>query len=163
MLLIFDVDVPFDGWESYGRDLRPMATNPSIAFMGSFANDQVADVLSQIDVLVVLSIWYENSPLTIHEAFMAGIPVIASNIGGMAEHVHHMENGLLFEVGDPADLRQKTIYLLRTVVLLRSSAETSNQLKLSKKRLANWKRFTLNWQGKTEWKARRKKAWEVRE
>jgi len=38
------------------------------------------------------------------EAFWAGRPVIASNIGGMAELVRDGVNGLTFRVGDPADL-----------------------------------------------------------
>jgi len=117
-LLIFGVDVPFDGWPGYDCDLRRMATNPSIAFMGGFANEQVADVLSSIDVLVVPSIWYENSPLTIHEAFLARIPVIAANLGGMAEYVHHMHNGLLFRPRDPADLRTQMMKLIENPGLL---------------------------------------------
>jgi glycosyltransferase involved in cell wall biosynthesis len=39
----------------------------------------------------------ENSPLVIHEAQQARIPVITADTGGMAEYVHHGENGLLFE------------------------------------------------------------------
>ena len=47
-------------------------------------------------MLVVPSIWWENSPLTIHEAFLAGIPVITANAGGMAEFVRQEISGLLF-------------------------------------------------------------------
>jgi glycosyltransferase involved in cell wall biosynthesis len=57
-----------------------------------------------LDVLVVPSIWYENSPLVIYSAQAAGCPVIASNLGGMAEVVEHEKNGLLFEAGDVAGL-----------------------------------------------------------
>ena len=64
-------------------------------------------VLSEIDVVVVPSIWYENAPLTINEAFTASVPVITSNIGGMKELVRDGENGLLFEVGDSNDLTTK--------------------------------------------------------
>ena len=58
-------------------------------------------------MLVVPSIWHENSPLTIHEAFMACVPVITSNIGGMAELVQDGVNGLLFQVGDSKDLAKR--------------------------------------------------------
>ena len=71
------------------------------------ANTDIAKMLSETDVIVVPSIWYENSPLTIHEAFMAHIPVITANIGGMAELVQDGINGLLFQVGDPKDLARK--------------------------------------------------------
>ena len=58
---------------------------------------EVGRVFSEIDVLVVPSIWLENSPLVIHEAFMAGVPVVGARIGGTADLVRHGENGLLYE------------------------------------------------------------------
>ena len=54
--------------------------------------------------MVVPSLWYENAPLVIREAFAANIPVIATNLGGMAEVVAHEVNGLLFERGNADDL-----------------------------------------------------------
>ena len=58
-------------------------------------------------MLVVPSIWPENSPLVIHEAFLAGVPVVASRIGGIPELVQDGVNGLLFEPGDADDLRAR--------------------------------------------------------
>jgi len=55
------------------------------------------DVFNNCDAIVVPSIWAENSPLVIHEAQQARVPVITANAGGMAEYVRHEENGLLFE------------------------------------------------------------------
>jgi len=57
----------------------------------------VADVFNHVDAIVVPSVWVENSPLVIHEAQQARVPVITANVGGMAEYVHHEVNGLLFE------------------------------------------------------------------
>ena len=59
---------------------------------------------SDIDVLVVPSLWWENAPLTIHEAFLSKTPVVTSDIGGMKELVQHGVNGLHFKAGDAADL-----------------------------------------------------------
>jgi len=53
---------------------------------------------------VVPSIWEENSPLVIHEAQQARVPVITAGMGGMAEYVAHEVNGLLFAPRNPADL-----------------------------------------------------------
>jgi hypothetical protein len=58
-------------------------------------------VLADLDMLVVPSIWIENAPFIIREAFAAGVPVVASNLGGMAEMVRHDVDGLLFQAGDP--------------------------------------------------------------
>jgi glycosyltransferase involved in cell wall biosynthesis len=54
------------------------------------------DVFNNCDAIVVPSVWAENSPLVIHEAQQARVPVITANAGGMAEYVRHEENGLLF-------------------------------------------------------------------
>ena len=96
----------------YYASLRGQTTNGAVRFMGSFQNNEIYRILAETDVLVVPSVWYENSPLTMHEAVLAGVPVIASNIGGMAELVTKTENGLLFEVGNPDDLYEKMAHLV---------------------------------------------------
>jgi glycosyltransferase involved in cell wall biosynthesis len=69
-------------------------------FMGGYDNRKIDDVLNQIDVLVVPSTWLENSPLVIQEAFLKGMPVITSDLGGMAELVEDGVNGFLFKPGN---------------------------------------------------------------
>ncbi len=64
----------------------------------------VGDVFDHVDAIVVPSIWVENSPLVIHEAQQARVPVITADVGGMAEYVHHEVNGLLFAHRDPGAL-----------------------------------------------------------
>lgn len=76
-----------------------------IAFRGSFDNKDLPDVLGGMDVLVVPSVWLENAPLVIQEAHLAGIPVITSNAGGMAELVRDGIDGFLFPLGDESALR----------------------------------------------------------
>jgi glycosyltransferase involved in cell wall biosynthesis len=58
-------------------------------------------------VLIFPSVCYETGPLTVLEAFACGLPVIASNLGSIAERVTHEKTGLLFNPGDPADLARK--------------------------------------------------------
>jgi hypothetical protein len=55
----------------------------------------------------VPSIWEENSPLVIREAFAAGVPVVASRIGGIPELIADEVNGLLFEPGNVDDLTRQ--------------------------------------------------------
>jgi glycosyltransferase involved in cell wall biosynthesis len=78
---------------------------------GSYDPKHMQDLMSNIDCIVVPSIWWENAPLVIQEAFMAGLPVICSNIGGMAEKVTDRVNGLHFRVGDHFDLLDRIIEL----------------------------------------------------
>jgi glycosyltransferase involved in cell wall biosynthesis len=102
----------------YVRSLREMRHHLDVRFMGEFENTRVAEVLASIDVLVVPSVWFENSPLTIHEAYLAGVPVICSDRGGMAELVEDGKSGLHFRMGDAADLRAKIMRLLDEPKLL---------------------------------------------
>ncbi len=87
--------------------LKDRCQNSAIHFKGGYNYNDISKVLSNIDVLVAPSIWYENSPLVIHEAFIGGKPVITSNLGGMAELVEYKKNGLLFEHGNIEDLKEK--------------------------------------------------------
>ena len=76
----------------------------NVVFQGRFDNSRLAEVYADIDVLIVPSVWYENSPVTIHEAYLCGTPVIASDIGGMEEYVRDGVDGLLFRTGDADSL-----------------------------------------------------------
>lgn len=115
-----------DGYEDYPDRLRALANRRNVVWCGEYGNADIGRILSEIDVLVVPSIWYENSPLTIHEAFLAGVPVITTGIGGMAELVKDGVNGLLFEVGNAHDLARRMQALIddrRLVERLRENIE----------------------------------------
>ena len=88
----------------YAAALRAQA-GASVQWAGVFTGSSQT-ALAQLDVLVVPSVWYENAPLVITEAMAAGVPVVASDLGGMRELVQHESNGLLFPMGDAAALAQ---------------------------------------------------------
>ena len=105
--------------------LKERCLNSAINFKGCYNYKEISKVLSNIDVLVTPSIWFENSPLVIHEAFLAKIPVITSNLGGMAELVIHEKNGLLFEPGNVEDLIEKiNIFIKNPKLIEKYSQET---------------------------------------
>ncbi len=94
-----------DRLKRYVKQLRELAADDErISFAGAFTRDRVGEVLSEIDVLVVPSRWYENAPVVIYEAFAADTPVVATDLGGMSEVVEHEKNGLLFELDNAEDL-----------------------------------------------------------
>jgi glycosyltransferase involved in cell wall biosynthesis len=107
------------------KSLEARIANPKVRLMGRYDNQAVGRILSEMDVLVVPSLWWENSPITIHEAFLAGVPVVASDQGGMAELVQDGKNGFLFKIGDAADLAR---------VLMRFVADPSLVEKLAPRR-----------------------------
>lgn len=79
-------------------------TRDNVVYRGSYEASQVPELMREVDWVIVPSIWWENAPLTIQEAFHHGRPVICSNIGGMAEHVRDGVDGLHFAVGSPHSL-----------------------------------------------------------
>jgi hypothetical protein len=79
---------------------------------GVYRRQEVSRVLRELDVIVVPSLWYENSPNAILESFAHRTPVVASDLGGMTELVREGENGLLFAPGDADDLARQLRRLL---------------------------------------------------
>lgn len=75
-------------------------------------DDNKDSFYKNIDVIIVPSIWYENQPMVIIEAFGYGKPVICSDLGGMSEMVKE-NRGILFKPGNADDLRAKIEYLNR--------------------------------------------------
>lgn len=75
--------------------------------LGSLNSAAVHEEMARALALVMPSIWYENFPRTLVEAFASGLPVIASRLGALAELVRDGETGLLFTPGDAEDLAEK--------------------------------------------------------
>lgn len=93
-------------FQDYIDRLRTIADgDPRIHFPGAYAAADAAQVFADMDILVVPSLWYENTPFVVLEAFAAGVPVIAADLGGLKEVVRDGENGLLFAAGDANSLR----------------------------------------------------------
>lgn len=80
----------------------PHAAGERVEWRPEYNNAEIVrDVFDEVDAIVVPSVWVENSPLVIHEAQQARVPVITADAGGMAEYVHHEVNGLLFAHRNP--------------------------------------------------------------
>ena len=96
----------------YVNSLRRQAVGLPVRFLGGFESADAADVYGRIDVLVVPSLWPENSPLVIHEAFQAGVPVVGARIGGIPELLRGGEAGLLVDAHSSADLARSLATLV---------------------------------------------------
>lgn len=84
-----------EGWAR--RDAR-------VIYHGFCSLDNLVKLFLISDAVVVPSLCYENSPTVIYEAFQAGVPVVAANIGGVGELVRDRKNGYLFDPGDRGQL-----------------------------------------------------------
>ncbi|GAB5380429.1 MAG: glycosyltransferase family 4 protein [Aliiglaciecola sp.] len=78
-----------------------------VHFHGPYEPQEMPNILDSVDWAVVPSIWWENSPMVIQEAFNSGVPLIVSDIGGMAEKVTNGIDGLHFRSGSAFDLADK--------------------------------------------------------
>lgn len=107
--------LPADGWEleihgdprtfpDYTAQLRDAAAGRPIHFRGRYDHASAGAILARLDALIVPSLWLENSPLVIHEAFQAGVPVIGARMGGIADLVQDGVNGLLYDAWSVSDL-----------------------------------------------------------
>jgi GT2 family glycosyltransferase len=101
---LFGGHAVYHGDDSYKARLTSRLPQSGVRFRGAIPHKRVAAAFASIDLLVVPSIWPENSPLVIQEAFLAGVPVVASRIGGIPEAVVDGVNGLLVRPDDPDDL-----------------------------------------------------------
>lgn len=85
-----------------------------VRFYGSYRSAELPGLIKDADWVVMPSIWWENSPVVIQEAFLHGRPIITSNIGGMAEKVTHGVDGLHFRNASVEDLVDRLTEALTT-------------------------------------------------
>jgi glycosyltransferase involved in cell wall biosynthesis len=90
-------DETFD--PAYSGQLRAIA-GPRVDFLGVLDRRQVWERLARVDVVAVPSLWYETLSFIAHEAFAAGLPVIASRLGVLTDVVRDGVDGLLVAPGD---------------------------------------------------------------
>lgn len=78
----------------------PLIKQGVVQWVGPYQPHELSSRIAGIDWIVVPSIWWENSPMVIQEAFVCGRPVICSDIGGMAEKVRDGVDGLHVAAGN---------------------------------------------------------------
>ncbi len=113
----------------YVRELELRADELGVELHGAIAREEVARELSSTDVLVVPSVWYENSPLVILEALAARTPLLVSDIGGMAELVEEGVSGFRFAVADASALAARLSSLLENRAQLDGLYRTHEPIK----------------------------------
>ncbi len=89
-----------DFYPAYAASLREQSQGLAIRFLGVVSRREIGKALAKLDLLIVPSVWLENFPIVIQEARAAGLPVVASDLGGMREAVKDEVDGVLFAPGD---------------------------------------------------------------
>lgn len=94
-----------------------------INYVGFLAMDQLVKMFQGADALAVPSKCYENSPTVIYEALESGLPVVAANIGGVAELIKEGVNGYLFTPLNSKELIEKLRVLDQNKDRLREASD----------------------------------------
>lgn len=89
----------------FEQALAGLDPDHEVTYEGPYTPADLPALLARTDVAVVPSRG-ENYPTIVRECLHAGVPVIASAVGGVPEIIEDGRNGLLFRVGDPEDLRR---------------------------------------------------------
>lgn len=108
---------PADQDPDYMGQLEQLALGASVEFKGTFNKEKMADILGGIDLLVIPSRWYENSPLVLLNALATHTPVLVADVAGMTEFLEPGVNGYAFERGSAEQLYRR----LHDLVLKRES------------------------------------------
>ncbi|HEX6974208.1 MAG TPA: glycosyltransferase [Vicinamibacterales bacterium] len=101
---VIGATAPYHGDDDYAARIEPLLQRAPVRHYGPIPHERMAAALADVDLVVVPSVWIENAPFIIREAFAAGVPVVASDLGGMAEMVRDGVDGRLFPTGDAAAL-----------------------------------------------------------
>ena len=97
-----------------------------VKFKGACLQDETVARMRETDVVVVPSRW-EGGPYVVLEAFQAGVPLVASAVGGIPDLVKNGENGLLVAADDSEALGDALLRLLREPLTRRRLAEQGRE------------------------------------
>ncbi|WP_226645089.1 glycosyltransferase family 4 protein [Microbulbifer variabilis] len=84
-----------------------------VTLHGSYESHEIGRLMEQADWVIIPSVWWENSPMVIQEAFNHGRPLIGSDIGGMVEKITDGVNGYNFRSGSSNSLKQAILKAFR--------------------------------------------------
>lgn len=132
------VDVLLKAWESNDFDLQIIGPGssaklqnsapPSVRFRGVVDEVELAFAMRRSAFIVMPSLVYEGFPMVVAEAFSAGLPIIASRIGALAELVDDGLTGLHFRANDPLDLAAKVQWAIANPERMREMGVHARQM-----------------------------------
>jgi len=113
----------------YFKYLQDISKDKNIDFLGQYHEEDLSSILNSLDLVVLPSIWWENTPLVMLKAMAHKVPVIVSNLPGMTEIVHDNVNGFVFTAGDSEDLKKRLINIAQDPKILQEIRKKVSYLK----------------------------------
>ena len=98
----------------------------NVMFVGRISNEDIPKYMTLSDVLVLPSL-KEGFPITLLEAMASGLPIIATNVGGVPEIIKNGENGFLVEPKNPEAIAEKVLLLFENNELYKQIVEKNKE------------------------------------
>jgi glycosyltransferase involved in cell wall biosynthesis/SAM-dependent methyltransferase len=114
----------------YFEQLKNQSKEHRIEFLGRYNNKDMENILQDLDVVVLPSMWWENTPLVMLQALAHKVPVIVSDFPGMTEIINNGVNGFVFRPGDDEHLKEILIQLGKNPILIN---DIKNNISYSKR------------------------------
>ena len=118
--------------KSYLEELKVMGEGLGIEFKGGYRHEELNSIMSDIDILVVPSLWHETYSIIITEALLCGIPVITTDLPSQKNRITDYKSGFLVKPGDPHDLAEKIEYVIKTPEFIDSAKEYIRNIETKK-------------------------------
>ena len=83
----------------------------NIEMLGYKAGKELERVIAGSQFVIVPSVWYENCPMSVLEAYSLGVPALVSNIGGLPEMIPSQDKNFMFQPANEKDLQDKIRFL----------------------------------------------------
>ncbi|MGC9220611.1 MAG: glycosyltransferase [Solirubrobacteraceae bacterium] len=99
-----DVRIIGEIHDRFADHLRAMDTRGVVSFHGPFTPAEIGGLLSDVDVAVLPSMWWDCAPLAGAECLAAKVPLVVPRLGGLPEAIQNEVDGLVFDALDPASL-----------------------------------------------------------
>jgi len=117
-----------EGPEEYGlkRLVEQLNLEHCVTFMGNVPNEKVPKYMAIADVFILPSL-SEGLPIALLEAMAAGLPIIATRVGGIPCVLEDGKNGLLVNPGSSSDLAEKILMLMRSPELMKKMSEANRE------------------------------------
>jgi glycosyltransferase involved in cell wall biosynthesis len=127
------------GAREYENDLMTRYRNPRIEFLGHQSPD---DFFPMLDVSIVPSLWNEPLGMVVAESLLYGIPVIASNRGGIPEMIEDKNTGVIFDPAIPNSFENALAYMAQNI---RGFREHKDAIRAKASRFSDQDAWAAKW------------------
>jgi glycosyltransferase involved in cell wall biosynthesis len=107
----------------YLDELKKMVEGSNVEFKGGYQHEKLNEIMSQMDLIVVPSLWHETYSVIIREALLCGIPIITTDLPAQSDAITDKKSGRLTYPEDPFDLAEKIEYAITSPDFIKNAKD----------------------------------------